>query len=144
MIYAHARYSDKLFMGSVTSGPNAEDSINARRQHSHGGDPVWQRSDSSASFVLPNMDTAMHRVAPRRTEAIVLGKGPIRINGKTVGYVTSADYGYSVSKQIAYGYLPIQFTIKGQPATITCFGKEQAATASHDPLFDQGMTRIKT
>lgn len=75
--------------------------------------------------------------------AVVLGKEPIRIDGETVGHVTSTDYGYSVGKQIAYGYLPIRYAVKGQPATIAYLGKEQAATVSDDPLFDPSMTRLK-
>ena len=35
-----------------------------------------------------------------------MGKEPIRPDGRVVGYVTSAAYGYSIGRGIAYGYLP--------------------------------------
>nr|MDQ5861710.1 FAD-dependent oxidoreductase [Actinomycetota bacterium] len=38
--------------------------------------------------------------------SVVLGKEPVYVNGEAAGYVTSAAYGYSVRKPIAYAWLP--------------------------------------
>ena len=46
--------------------------------------------------------------------AMALGKEPILVDGRTVGYVTSANYGYSVGKHILYGYLPIEYAGPGR------------------------------
>ncbi|MGQ0603877.1 MAG: glycine cleavage T C-terminal barrel domain-containing protein [Anaerolineales bacterium] len=47
---------------------------------------------------------------PTQARLVILGAGtgaePIMANGQAVGYVTSANYGYSVGKFIAYSYLP--------------------------------------
>src|SRR5262249_25138452 len=44
---------------------------------------------------------------------VALGKEPILHNGTPVGYVTSANYGYSVGKFIAYAYLPLSCAAVG-------------------------------
>ena len=66
----------------------------------------------------------------------VLGKEPIIVDGRAVGYVTSADMGYSVGKYIAYGYLPAALATTGQPVEIVYFGQPLRATVADDPLFD--------
>ena len=73
----------------------------------------------------------------------LLGKEPIWKDGKTVGYVTSSNYGYSIGKQIAYGYLPIEYTKKGTHVEIEYFGKQLKATVSDDPQYDPKMEKIK-
>jgi len=80
--------------------------------------------------------------------AVVLGKEPIvsadAAGGqRAIGYVTSADYGYSVGKHIAYGYLPVTFADKGRQVHILYFGRRIAATVADDPLFDPAMSRLK-
>ena len=80
--------------------------------------------------------------------ALVLGKEPIvstdtSDNTRALGYVTSADFGYSVGKHIAYGYLPVTYADKGRKVDILYFGQRVAATVDDDPLFDAGMTRLK-
>src|SRR6266545_4459804 len=45
--------------------------------------------------------------------AVVLGKEPIRADGEVVGYVTSAGYGYTIGRCIAYGYLPVELAAEG-------------------------------
>ena len=47
-------------------------------------------------------------------DAVCLGKEPIlNRQGKKIGYVTSADYGYSVGKFILYWYLPLDYATAG-------------------------------
>jgi glycine cleavage system aminomethyltransferase T len=74
---------------------------------------------------------------------MALGKEPIVSDGRTLGYVTSADYGYSVDKHIVYGYLPLEFAEKGTEVEVVYFGRRQPATVSDDPLFDPQMSRLK-
>ncbi len=80
--------------------------------------------------------------------ALVLGKEPIvnadpSDDGRALGYVTSADYGYSVGKHIAYGYLPATYADKGRQVDIIYFGERVRATVDDDPLFDARMSRLK-
>jgi glycine cleavage system aminomethyltransferase T len=74
--------------------------------------------------------------------SIVLGKEPVHYKNDVVGYVTSAAYGYSVSKPIAYAYLPSSVS-EGDAVEIEYFGRRISATVSTEPLYDPGMTRLR-
>ena len=58
------------------------------------------------------------------------------------GYVTSAAYGYSIRKPIAYAWLPASVS-EGDAVEIEYFGSRVAATVSAEPLFDPGMERLR-
>lgn len=74
----------------------------------------------------------------------LLGKEPILKDGKGIGYVTSSNYAYSIGKQIAYGYLPVEYAKKGMQIEIEYFGKRLAAVVSDHPQYDPMMEKIKT
>lgn len=76
-------------------------------------------------------------------EACLLGKEPIYANGEVVGHVTSANYGYTVGKWIAYGYLPSRQAEPGTLLAIEDRGRRFAAVVAHEPLFDPGGARLK-
>ena len=75
--------------------------------------------------------------------AMALGKEPILADGKAVGYVTSANYGYSVGKHIAYGYLPTEYAQPGAKVEVQYFGRRYCATVAEEPLFDPSNGRMK-
>ena len=77
------------------------------------------------------------------TGGVLMGKEPVVKNGKKLGYVTSANYGYSVGKFIAYAYLPIEHAQAGEQVEIMYFNEPISATVSDEPLFDKGMARLK-
>jgi glycine cleavage system aminomethyltransferase T/glycine/D-amino acid oxidase-like deaminating enzyme len=74
-------------------------------------------------------------------ESIVLGKEPVWLDGRPAGYVTSAAFGHTIGKPIAYAWLPI--TEPGTPVEVEYFGERLAATVAEEPLFDPKMTRIR-
>ncbi|WP_089942402.1 GcvT family protein [Candidatus Entotheonella palauensis] len=74
---------------------------------------------------------------------VVMGKEPILDGDQCLGYVTSANYGYTVGKSLAYGYLPLSFAAPGTHVEIEYFGKRYPATVADEPLFDPAMTRLK-
>lgn len=75
---------------------------------------------------------------------VLLGKEPI-LDGETVlGYVTSANYGYSVRKSIAYGYLPIDYAKPGTKVEVLFFNKRYAATVQKEPLYDPENRQLKS
>ncbi|MFI9454958.1 FAD-dependent oxidoreductase [Amycolatopsis sp. NPDC052450] len=76
--------------------------------------------------------------------SVVLGKEPVYADGRPAGYVTSAAYGYTVGKNIAYAWLPVEFTQPGRPLEIEYFGERIPAVVAREPLFDPGMTRIRS
>ena len=76
-------------------------------------------------------------------EGMLLGKEPILKDGRAVGYVTSSNFAYSIGKQIAYGYLPMEHAGKGTLVEVEYFGKRLRATVTDDPLYDPKMEKIK-
>ncbi|WP_372664374.1 GcvT family protein [Amycolatopsis kentuckyensis] len=73
---------------------------------------------------------------------VVLGKEPVFVDGVAAGYVTSAAYGYTVGRPIAYAWLPASADI-GSSVEIEYFGRRVAATVAAEPLVDPGMERIR-
>lgn len=76
--------------------------------------------------------------------AVVLGKEPVYVDGAAgapAGYVTSASYGYTLGRCIAYAWLPPLEA--GAGVHIEYFGEKVPATVAEEPLFDPEMTRIR-
>ena len=75
--------------------------------------------------------------------AVVLGKEPIRSDGRVVGYATSAGYGYSVGRCIVYGYLPVELAVPGTPVEVEFFDERLPATVAEDPQWDPKGERLR-
>lgn len=78
-------------------------------------------------------------------DAVALGGEPIFAPGGTaaLGYVTSANFGYSVGKFIVYGYLPAEHAAPGTRVEIEYFGERFPAVVARDPQFDAEMKRLR-
>jgi glycine cleavage system aminomethyltransferase T/glycine/D-amino acid oxidase-like deaminating enzyme len=74
--------------------------------------------------------------------SMVLGKEPVFYKDEPVGYVTSAAYGYTVGKPIAYAYLP-SHVAEGDAVEIAYFGSRIRATVTPEPLYDPEMKRLR-
>src|SRR5262249_7485620 len=74
---------------------------------------------------------------------VVMGKEPILDGDRVLGYVTSANYGYTVGKSLAYGYLPLAYATPGTAVTVQFFGKRYSATVTPEPLYDPKHTRLR-
>ena len=57
-----------------------------------------------------------------------MGKEPVLVAGKVLGYVTSAGYGYSLGRCVAYAYLPLRYSTPGTAVTVEYFGQSLNAT----------------
>ena len=66
------------------------------------------------------------------------------VDGRAVGYVTSAAYGYTIDKGIAYAWLPAELAEPGQAAEIAYFDRRLPATVNAEPLFDPQMQRLRS
>ncbi|WP_329071783.1 GcvT family protein [Streptomyces sp. NBC_01429] len=75
--------------------------------------------------------------------AVVLGKEPVYVDGAPVGYVTSAGYGYSIGRTVAYAWLPAADSVPGTAVSVEYFGEKVPATVAREPLFDPEMARIR-
>jgi glycine cleavage system aminomethyltransferase T len=58
--------------------------------------------------------------------------------------VTSAAYGYSVGKSIAYAWIPPDLSGEGERVEIQYFGERHGATGAEEPLFDPAMKRMRS
>lgn len=82
---------------------------------------------------------------------VIMGKEPIFAPGSggahhdapVLGYVTSANYGYTVRQSIAYGYLPVEYAAEGSKAEIYYYGNRYPATVRKEPLYDPENTKLK-
>lgn len=76
---------------------------------------------------------------------VVMGKEPIYApeGGSALGYVTSASYGYTVRRSIAYGYLPVAHAAVGTKVMVQFFGARYPATVAREPLHRAGQARLR-
>ncbi|MDG9714729.1 GcvT family protein [Streptomyces sp. DH10] len=73
----------------------------------------------------------------------VLGKEPVYDADRAVGYVTSAAYGYTIGKGIAYAWLPTELATPGTTVHIGYFDRRVEAVVAEEPLFDPAMSRLR-
>lgn len=73
--------------------------------------------------------------------SVVLGSEPVFRNGEPAGYVTSAAFGHTIGRPIAYAWLPTSPV--GTKVDIQYFGRKIAATVTAEPLVDPEMTKIR-
>jgi glycine cleavage system aminomethyltransferase T len=74
--------------------------------------------------------------------SVVLGHEPVYLGGMPVGYVTSAAFGHTIGRPIAYAWLPTA-AVPGTTVEIEYFGRRIPATVAAEPLVDPEMTRIR-
>jgi glycine cleavage system aminomethyltransferase T/glycine/D-amino acid oxidase-like deaminating enzyme len=74
---------------------------------------------------------------------VVMGNEPVWGDGRMGGYVTSAAYGYSVGKSIAYAWLPPELSEEGRRVEIQYFGERHGVTVAEEPLLDPAMKRMR-
>nr|WP_152648896.1 FAD-dependent oxidoreductase [Streptacidiphilus anmyonensis] len=92
-------------------------------------------------------ETAARRLVPLLLDdphAVVMGREPVRVDGAPVGYVTSAAFGYTIGKSIAYAWLPAASAAPGTRVGVEYFGEVLPAVVAEEPLFDPGMARIRS
>ena len=75
---------------------------------------------------------------------VVMGKEPIWAKDQVVAYVTSAAYGYSVGRAIAYGYLPVELAREGTEVEIEYFDRRLPARVAAEPLVDPKGERLRS
>ncbi len=72
-----------------------------------------------------------------------LGYEPLLAGEHAVGYVTSADFGYTVGQSIVYGYLPVGIAETGAKVDVQIFDQRIGATVTDEPLFDPRGERLR-
>ena len=74
--------------------------------------------------------------------SVVLGGEPVLVDGVPSGYVTSAAFGHTVGRPIAYAWLPAGLEV-GAAVDIVYFGHPVRARVASEPLVDPEMARIR-
>ncbi|MFJ6387928.1 FAD-dependent oxidoreductase [Streptomyces sp. NPDC091972] len=75
--------------------------------------------------------------------SVVMGKEPVYDGRRAVGYVTSAAFGYTIGKGIAYAWLPAELAVTGRALHIGYFDRRVEAVVAEEPLFDPAMSRLR-
>ena len=75
---------------------------------------------------------------------VVMGKEPILDGDRVLGYVTSANYGHTIGRGIAYGYVPSSHANPGNVVDILYFGERLRATVRKDPLYDPKARKLRS
>ena len=74
--------------------------------------------------------------------AVVLGKEPVTVDGKVVGYVTSAGWSPTVGACLAYAWLPSDLP-DSTAVAVDYLRTSYGALVISDPVVDPEMARIK-
>ena len=69
-------------------------------------------------------------------EAVVLADRPVMDGDEPIGYVHSAEYGYTVGSCVVYTYLPPEYVRPGTDVGILYEGECYDATVREEPLLD--------
>ncbi|MEP7059814.1 MAG: glycine cleavage T C-terminal barrel domain-containing protein, partial [Actinomycetota bacterium] len=75
-------------------------------------------------------------------DQVAMGGEPVLLDEEPVGYVTSAGYGPSVGRSIAYAWLPTDLQ-EGAQLTIAYFDRVLPAIVAAEPLFDPEGARLR-
>jgi glycine cleavage system aminomethyltransferase T/glycine/D-amino acid oxidase-like deaminating enzyme len=73
--------------------------------------------------------------------SMVMGKEPVFLNDTAVGYVTTAAFGFSIRRPVAYAWLPAGLA-EGAAVQIGYFGRRIKATVVAEPVFDPEGKRL--
>ena len=65
-------------------------------------------------------------------------------DGDVVGFTTSANFGHTIGKPIAYGYLPVELTDHRRDFVIEVYGEPIPAVRHDGPLYDPTNARLKS
>ncbi|MFJ8545855.1 FAD-dependent oxidoreductase [Streptomyces sp. NPDC093586] len=150
-------------LGGIVAGRGAFNSLRLEKGYrSFGTDMTYEHDPYEAGVgfaVKPDKGDFLGRAALERRRAdvrrrltcltiddpraVVMGKEPVYDGDRPVGYVTSAAYGYTIGKGIAYAWLPAELATTGRPLRIGYFDQRVEAVVAEEPLFDPAMSRLR-
>ncbi|MGK4909004.1 GcvT family protein [Streptomyces albus] len=149
-------------LGVVAAGRSAFNSLRLEKGYrAWGADMTTEHTPQEAGLAFAvrpakgefvGRDALAARGAPQRRlvcltlddpAAMVMGGEPVHVDGTAAGYVTSAGYGYSVGRCVAYAWVPARAAVPGTSVAVEYFGEKVAATVAEEPLFDPEMARIR-
>ncbi|MFQ5793866.1 MAG: FAD-dependent oxidoreductase [Candidatus Bipolaricaulia bacterium] len=75
---------------------------------------------------------------------MIYGGESVYSHGRVVSYVRSGGYGYTVGKNIAYAYLPLELAEVGTTVKVESFDEHISAQVVAEPLYDPQGTRLRS
>jgi glycine cleavage system aminomethyltransferase T/glycine/D-amino acid oxidase-like deaminating enzyme len=151
-------------LGVIAGGRGAFDSLRVEKGYRFWGRDMWTEHDpyeaglgfavnlKKGDFIGRDALLRRREEGPRRRlvtvtldnpSRVVMGSEPVYFGDESVGFVTSAAYGYSVGRGVAYAWLPPALAEVGTHLEIEYFGERLATTVASEPLFDPDMTRLR-
>ncbi|NJO84181.1 MAG: aminomethyl transferase family protein, partial [Blastochloris sp.] len=70
------------------------------------------------------------------TSIVPIGHEPVYSGDIVVGFVTSANYSYSMQQCIAYAYLPVEYATVGTQLALEYFNMRYTVTVIKEPIYD--------
>jgi glycine cleavage system aminomethyltransferase T/glycine/D-amino acid oxidase-like deaminating enzyme len=150
--------------GVIAGGRGAFSSMRLEKGYrSFGADMTWDHDPYEAgvgfavrmnkeSFIGKDALARLDPDAPARRlvcltsddpSAVVMGKEPVFVGGEAIGYVTSAAWGHTIGKAIAYAWVPAALSAEGTAVDIGYFDRHLPYVVTAEPLFDPAMTRLR-
>jgi glycine cleavage system aminomethyltransferase T/glycine/D-amino acid oxidase-like deaminating enzyme len=153
--------------GIIAAGRGAFTSLRLEKGYrSFGADMTWDHTPAEAGLDFAvRMDksdflgkAALEKVASSpghparrlvcltidRDDLVLMGREPVLSDGGCVGYVTSAGYGYTIGRGVAYAWLPAELADAGTSVTVGYFDANVRAVVTEEPLVDPGMQRLRS
>ncbi|MFI0356463.1 FAD-dependent oxidoreductase [Actinomadura sp. 9N407] len=141
--------------GLIAAGRGAFNSLRLEKGYrSYGIDMTSEHDPYEAGLGFAVHDSAVHGKDPERPrparrltclalDEVVMGREPVYMRDRPVGYVTSAAWGHTVGHGIAYAWLPSDLAVTGADVDIGYFDRRVPAVVAREPLFDPGMERLR-
>ena len=151
-------------LGMICAGMGAVDSMRIEKGYRLWGadvytdhDPfqaVWGGTVKTDKEDFIGREAALHKkkaglattlacLTTSNPKAMALGNESVFAGDRCVGHVTTANYGYSIGRLVAYAYLPVEHATTGTKLSIQYLGDRFEMEVTDDPLFDPAMTRVK-
>ncbi len=108
----------------------------------------WEKGDFSGrdALAVQRSEGIARRLSTFTLESASMvypvGGEAIIAEGKVVGFTTTANFGHTIDKPIAYGYLPIEL-IDRTDFVIEVYGEPFKAIRHDGPLYDPAGTRLR-
>ena len=80
---------------------------------------------------------------PLSEEFDLYGGEAVYANGRVLGRLRSAGWGYTVAKHIGFVYLPPELSATGTPLEVEAFGARFVAAVARDVLYDPAGARLR-
>lgn len=107
-------------------------------------------SNSKRGYIGAAALSALRQQSPKRQlrclalndpDSIIMGKEPVYLDREPIGYITSASFGYSVGRCVAFAWVSSGLE-EGDVVEIEYFGKRFGAIVTKEPVYDAARDQL--